>query len=138
MAKYLKSLIAVTAVLSVGGCSTFSNMETGLNTLIGQPLDAAIARIGYPSGQMQVGNDTVYAWGRQFSMNMPRYNQATTTGRVGGTGFSATTGYTSYDNVTYECNVKIITDERGIIKTWEFDGNIGGCDAYSKRLKISK
>ena len=135
---YMKKMLAVLSLLALTGCATFSTMETGLNSMIGQPLSVAIDRLGYPGGQMEVGNDRVYAWGRSFSMNMPQYNTAQTTGQVGNTGFSATTGYTSYTNVNYNCNIKIVTDSVGIIKNWEFDGNIGGCEAYSKRLKIKK
>ena len=134
----MRKLTFLASSALLGACSTFSNMETGLNTMVGQNYTAAFGKLGYPSGQMTFGEDTVYAWGRSFSMNMPRYNQTQTTGQVGGTSFSASTGYTSYSTVDYQCNVKIVVDRNGTIKNWEFDGNIGGCDAYSKRLKVPK
>ena len=133
-----KAIWAGGLALLLAGCATFGNMEKGLNAMIGQPFQVALDTLGYPQGQMQVGSDTVYGWGRKFSMSMPRYNSANTYGQVGGTPYSATTGYTTYSNVEYSCDIKIIVDQDNIIKTWEFDGNIGGCDAYSKRLKPRK
>ncbi|KEO91528.1 hypothetical protein EH31_02335 [Erythrobacter longus] len=121
--------------LSLAGCATFSNMETGLNTLMGQPLQAAIDTLGYPQGQMHVGEDTVYGWGREFTVNMPQYQTSNTYGQVGGTSFSANTGTTTYVPTNYNCNVRIAVGPDNRIKNWEFDGNIGGCEAYSSRLK---
>ena len=131
----MRAALILFSAMALSACATFSNMETGLNALIGQHINTVFARIGYPQGQMQIGNETVYAWGRSFSVNMPQYNQANTTGRIGSTPYSATTGYTTYNNVEYQCNIKVIVGPDQIVRTWEFDGNIGGCDTYSRRLK---
>lgn len=134
----MRKLVAVGAVLVLAGCATFSTMETGLQALVGQPFDAAISRLGYPSGQMKVGEDTVYGWGRSFTMNMPQYNTATTTGYVGATPISGTTGYMSSVPMQFQCDIKIAVGPDNIIKSWQYDGNVGGCGAYAKALRVKK
>ena len=136
--KAMRKYLIVGATLLISACTTFSNLETGLAALVGQPFQAAIDKIGYPAGQMKVGDDTVYAWGRNFSMSMPTYNSAQTTGTVGSTPYTANTGYTSYQSVNYQCDVKIIVGPDNVIKSWQYDGNMGGCDAYASALKVRK
>jgi hypothetical protein len=133
--KVISGIVFAVSAFALSGCTTFSHMETGLNSLMGQPLQAAIDTLGYPKGQMKVGDDTVYGWGREFSMNMPQYQTSNTYGQVGGTGFSATTGTTTYVPTNYNCNIRIAVGPDNLIKDWEFDGNIGGCEAYSERLE---
>lgn len=87
---------------------------------------------------MQVGEDTVYGWGRNFTMNMPQYRTATTTGYVGATPYSATTGTWGSVAAQYQCDIKIAVGPNNVIKTWQYDGNIGGCSAYASALKIKK
>ncbi|WP_157668145.1 hypothetical protein [Croceicoccus marinus] len=122
------------AALLLGGCTTFSNMENGLNVLMGQPIQVAFDNLGYPSGQMKVGDDTVYGWGRNFTMNMPTTSTAQTFGTVGTTPYSGTTTATSWTPTQYSCDVKIIAGPDGIIKDWQYNGNMGGCEAFAKPL----
>jgi hypothetical protein len=131
-----KTLIAL-GLLSLGGCAT-STLNDGLAALVGQPIESAIGRLGYPDGQMMLGEDTVYAWGRNFSMNMPQYRTATTTGYVGSTPVSGTTGYMSSVPIQYQCDVKIIVGSDKLIKDYDYSGDVGGCHAYSKAVKIRK
>ena len=134
----MRKLLAVAATLSLVGCTTFSTMETGLQALVGQPFDAAVARLGYPSGQMQVGGDTVYGWGRSFMMNMPQYQTSTTTGYVGSTPYSGTTGTWGSVAMQYQCDIKIAVGPDNVIKSYQYVGNIGGCGAYASALKVKK
>jgi hypothetical protein len=122
-------------VFALGGCSTFSNIEKGLTALEGRPIQAAFDRLGYPDGQMMVGSETVYTWGRSFTMNMPQYQTATTTGNVGSVPYSANTGYSTTVPMQMQCSIKVVADAAGNIKTWQYDGNMGGCSAYSSALK---
>jgi hypothetical protein len=134
----MRKLIAASAAFALAGCATISTMETGLQALVGQPFDAAIARLGYPSGQMQVGEDTVYGWGRSFMMSMPQYHTANTTGYIGSTSYSGTTGYMSSVPMQFQCDIKIAVGSDNIIKSWQYDGNAGGCGAYAGALKVKK
>lgn len=131
-----KLVLAVLAAASLTGCATFKNIETGLAALEGQPVQAAFDRLGYPDGQMNVGADTVYVWGRSFMMNMPQYNTATTYGTVGTTPYTANTGVMTSVPMQMQCSIKIAAGPDGVIKTWQYNGNVGGCSAYSSALKV--
>ena len=131
----MKKLTVLMLGVVVAGCTTFSDMENGLNYLMGQPVQVAFENLGYPSGSYQIGDDTVYGWGRSFTMNMPTTSTTSVTGTVGTTPYSGYGTTTSYAPVNYACNVKIIAGADGVIKNWEYDGNAGGCGAYSARLK---
>ena len=133
--KVFGTLIGMFAVVQLAACATFGNMEKGLNQLMSQPFEAAIDTLGYPKGQMQIGEHTVYAWGRSFEMSMPTTSTSNTTGYVGYKPFNATTNTTSWQTAEYSCDIRVVVGPDNIIKNWEFDGNIGGCEAYPKRLK---
>ncbi|MEQ3745797.1 MAG: hypothetical protein ABNH53_06110 [Henriciella sp.] len=121
--------------LGLQACTTFSDLEAGLSDLTGQPQTVAFDRLGYPDNQMEVGEDKVYFWGYSNSFSLTTPTTQTTTGYVGGTPFSAnTTGYQT-NNYNYNCSIKLIVGPDEIVKRWEYQGNIGGCSQYVKRLK---
>lgn len=129
----MKKLV-IFAALTLGGCATFSNIENGLSSLVGKPVQVAFNSLGYPSGQMKIGDDTVYGWGRNFSVSMPTTATAHTAGYVGSTPYSGNTTATTWTPTQYSCDIKIIAGPDGIIKNWQYDGNVGGCAAYAKPL----
>nr|WP_198982706.1 hypothetical protein [Herbaspirillum sp. ASV7] len=58
----MKKSISVVALLSLAGCVTFGQMHDGLTALKGQPLSAAIAKIGLPSSESTVAGMRVVKW----------------------------------------------------------------------------
>jgi hypothetical protein len=90
-------------------------IRDGLNPLLGQPIQAAIDRLGYPSEQRQILGDTVYVWS----------NQPGSVAYVSG-------------NVAFAsplwCEIQIGTNPDGTIKRWQSRGNNGGCMAYANAL----
>ena len=36
--------------------------------------------------------------------------------------------------VNYNCLIKLVADSSGILRRWEYDGNLGGCSGYIERL----
>ena len=38
-------------------------------------------------------------------------------------------------NFNYNCTIRLITLENDVVETWDYDGNIGGCERYAKSLK---
>jgi hypothetical protein len=121
--------------LLLTGCATFSSLETGLDSLVGQPFSAATAKLGYPSNQMKIGEETVYGWGRAFDMSVPTYRTGQTSGYVGTKPFNATTGYAGSTQVSFQCSLKIVVGPDQIIRKWSYDGNAGGCEGYAGALK---
>jgi hypothetical protein len=64
------AIIATMIVLSA--CATTSpqassGLEHGLNALIGQPVEIAVARLGEPIAAAPMGSAKVYGWGQGFT-----------------------------------------------------------------------
>ena len=56
----------LTSVLFLSAC-TFQYMDEGLSSLNGQPIQIAITVLGYPDGQVTVGDTVVYIWNNSES-----------------------------------------------------------------------
>jgi hypothetical protein len=129
-----KSGIAVVVLMLLVGCA-FNDMERGLEAMQGRPIQTAFSVLGYPDAKQEYAGDTVYVWttNRAGALFLPQ--TSTTYGNVGGTPVYGQTSYNQLVPVTYECTIKIVTDSGGTIKYWEYGGNQGGCQTYSKRLR---
>lgn len=130
----MKHFIAL-AVVGFAGCATFSQMESGLDRLVGQPIQAAFDTIGYPSGKQRYGSDTVYYWSSSHQGGMVVPTVQSTSGYVGSTPVYGTTTGSQYVPINAQCEIKIITNSSDMISKWEYNGNHAGCDAYTRRLK---
>jgi hypothetical protein len=125
--------LAVTLV-TISGCATFGQLEEGLNALVGRNEREAFNALGYPNGKQQFGDDTVYVWGRSSSGTLFIPQTSQTTGYVGTTPVYGTTTTTQAIPVNYSCTIKIIVGADSVIRTWEYDGNLGGCSGYIQRV----
>jgi hypothetical protein len=128
--------VAAAAVLALvaAGCATFGQLETGLAALVGRNEREAFNALGYPNGKQEFGGDVVYVWGRSTSGTVFIPQTARTTGYVGTTPVYGTTTTNQAIPVNYNCTIKIITGTDGVIRSWEYDGNLGGCRGYIERL----
>jgi len=109
-------------------------MENGLNALSGKDIRTAFNVLGYPSGKQEFGSNTVYFWSgsRVGEMYLPQ--TSTTYGTIGTTPFYGTTTSGQIVPVNYSCLIKLITNQNGMIISWEYEGNIGGCAYYIQNL----
>lgn len=130
----MKIILVLLLCLGLVGCATFGQMQRGLNALQGRNVQTAFDVLGYPSGKQEFGSDTVYYWQVNSSGTILLPQTSTTSGYVGMTPVYGSTTYNQVVPVNYNCLIKLITDEKGIIKTWEYNGNYGGCASYIKRL----
>ena len=117
------------SILVLAGCVTFGQLEEGLNLLGGRSESEVFNALGYPDGKQEIGEETMYIWSTNRTMLLP--NTQTTTGYVGGTPFYGTSTTTSTLNLN--CTIKIIFSS-GMVKTWQYQGNLGGCEPYINRL----
>ena len=124
----------VLVLLVLAGCATFGGMEDNLNGLVGRPEREAFKALGYPNSKQNFGNETVYVWGRSSSGTYYVPQTTSTTGYVGSTPVYGTTTYNQPVAYNYNCTIRVIVDQQNYIKTWEYDGNLGGCAAYMQRL----
>lgn len=132
MRNVLASILLITCLAS---CATFGQLETGLKSLMGHDAQTAFDALGYPSGKMNFGTDTVYYWAINRSGTLVLPQTSTTSGYVGSTPVYGSTTYNQVVPVNYNCQIKLIADSNGTLKSWEYEGNIGGCQSYISRLK---
>jgi hypothetical protein len=81
-----------------------------LKPYYGQPATALIAKLGYPTDQKTVADHKIYIWSTSHLV-----------GDEGGT-------------TQYYCTIRAVLDPNDIITNFDWEGNLGGCDAYMQRL----
>lgn len=128
----MKLIVAMMA-LGLSGCMA-SRMNAGLNSLLGQPVEAAVDRLGYPDGQREMLGDTLYVWSSSHQAYLPTAQVSTTNGMVGGTPFYGTS--TSYGMMGAQayCSIQIAVSD-GRISHYQWSGNPLGCDSYASLLR---
>ncbi len=131
-----KALLCGSLVLALGACaSTFEDMTAGFNTLNGRPLQDAYAVFGYPDRVRDVDNLKYSEWSVNSSNTfmMPTTNYGN--GYVGNTPY--TYSYNSYMpmQVSYNCYVRIVSDQSGVIINGFSEGNRNGCEIYAQRMR---
>lgn len=138
----MKQILALLTLLALTGCATWSQMDQGLASLRGKPLDRAIKVLGYPSGEQNIAGKRLIVWARNATQTMYHPQTATTYGNVYSGGvmgtYSQTTTYGTYVPVTYACNITLEVDSSDTIVAYQYQGNIGGCAPYIRSLEKSK
>lgn len=131
----MRRMIWVMATVTfLSGCQTFGQLERGLDALMGHSAQEAFGIIGYLTAKQQFGSDIVYVWSTSSSGALVFPSTSHSNGTVGGVGYNGTTTYNQVVPVNYSCLIKLIADENDRLKRWEYEGNIGGCSAYTSRL----
>lgn len=134
MNRKLHVIAALILMSTFFGCSTFTDIQDGLGVMIGKPVSTAIEVLGYPTNKMEIGSDEVYIWNIDRTEVDYVPQTATTTGQVGATKFSSSTTYSQAQIYQSVCTVRVISGRNGLIKNWDFSGNISGCQSFSERL----
>ena len=120
------------------GCAT-QVLDEELPKYSGRHVDALISMLGLPDGEQMVAGRRIIVWhnSRSGSYSVPQYN--TGTANTYGYGGSSTTNYsyTTYRNQSYNytCTIKAVLNEKNIVQYLEYEGNQGGCLAFSRRLR---
>ncbi|MDH7975936.1 hypothetical protein QH494_27470 [Sphingomonas sp. AR_OL41] len=133
----IKRLVPLCAVV-LAGCTTFSNIDEGMTALVGQPIDAAVDKLGYPTNQVTVGGKKIYTWGRSYISSIPSLTTSNVNGTVNGRNYSGTVTTTGSQPVEMYCTLRFITDQNDVIVDYNWAGNLGGCGLYSRYLKVPK
>ncbi|SKB50883.1 hypothetical protein [Luteibacter sp. 22Crub2.1] len=127
----MKRIAAVAAAAMVlSGCVSFSSIQKKLDGYKGRPLDDAIAHLGYPTAERTVAGHHLFVWGDSHAMALPSYKTSTTSGTVGGTPYSGTTGTWGTETIQAECVVTMEVNEAKVVTNVTFSGNHAGCDRY--------
>lgn len=133
------TVAAVTCcAFALTGCVTFGQFDKGMSALVGEELDTAIQVFGMPSGEQTVAGRRYVQWGRSSSGFVPITNTTTSYGTFNTAynfgNYSKTTTGTSYLPVSYNCTVTVAVDSSDRIQRTQYEGNLGGCEPYIKRL----
>ena len=134
-----KFLLLIVFALFTTSCTTFKDLETGLIQHKGLSIDTLINKIGYPSAEMNIAGRKLYVWSTSQNVSMPSTSTVNTGGTVySGTNmgiYSGTSTVTTMQNMNFNCKITIEVDDNNIIKSGSYEGNIGGCDRWSRALK---
>lgn len=107
------AVIAIAALLS--GCAT-ARLNSGLQKVIGQPVDVLVGAWGYPGDQREMMGHTLYVWSNDGgAMAVPLYGGGVFTARL-------------------QCQVQIAVDSQRIVTSYQWNGNNGGCAPFARRL----
>ena len=111
----MRFLIVAAVAGCLAGCAT-EQLNTGLEKVIGQPVDVLVSAWGYPSAQREIMGHTLYVWSNNGgAMAVPMY---------GGGVFAA----------RLTCTVQVAVDAQNIITSYQWNGNNGGCAPLARRI----
>jgi hypothetical protein len=131
----MRRILAVVGLaLGLSGCLS-DQMNTGLSFMVGQNIQFAVSRLGYPDGQREMLGDTIYVWSTSREVNLPMMTTSTTTGSVGTVPIYGQTMSTQFVPANFNCTIELGAGPDNIIKSWQWSGNIGGCMQYARALQ---
>lgn len=108
-------VLVITAVACLAGCAT-EQLNTGLQKVMGQPIDVLVSDWGYPTAQREIMGHTLYIWSNDRGvMAVPMYGGGMFAGRL-------------------TCTVQVAVDKNNIITSYQWNGNQGGCAALARRI----
>lgn len=128
--------VAITAAsLALSACAAHtqasSALSNSLEAMIGQSVEAAVARLGPPSATESVGSDRVYGWGHAVSRTellhpLPGFIDAANS--QGGVFPPPRT------TIRDSCVIRIVVGADGLIREWDYQNNERGCRSYATPL----
>jgi len=126
----MKVLGSALLFLFIAACSTFSSIDEGVASLRGQNINSLINIIGLPSAEQNIAGRKIFVWDTSQTVStttaVPIYNPS---------------GFNSYvyapSSAEYVCTIKVVVDENDIIQSHELEGNIGGCQRWSRRISAA-
>ena len=131
-----RSLVVAIFLFNAAGCVSVSPMDAGLNALMGESVDTAIAVLGKPTEVEGLGRDTLHIWtASRIELRSEQHaieSRGDTPGAMATYPGPRTSAVVSYEHY---CNLRLLVDPRGRIIKWAHDGNRSGCRDYNKALK---
>jgi hypothetical protein len=117
------------------GCA-IQQLEKGMDSLLGQPVNRLIEKIGFPSEEKVVAKRKIYVW--QISSTHLSTNTQTSaySGMVGTKpvyGTATTYGGTTAMPVSCKLTVEVDSDDKIIY--WIGEGSEFGCATYARRFE---
>lgn len=135
----MKKLALLTLPALLSGCMTWSAFGDSLQNLVGDPIDTAINKIGYPNAERTIAGHHIYTWASNATgvLTVPQtsFGTATAYGPAGSaTAYGTSTTFAAMP-VAYHCEIDLEVDMENRIQAYQFNGNVGGCMRYYRALK---
>ncbi|WP_400083012.1 hypothetical protein [Yoonia sp. R78084] len=139
----MKLIKTLAAFVFAAACTTFEDIDGGLDAFQGRSINDLISVIGFPEGERTVAGRKLVVW--SSSQNVTTVTPVTTysSGTANafgnsGYGFGSYSGTsTTYvpQTVNYNCTIMVEIDQNNRILGHNFEGNIGGCERYAAALR---
>jgi hypothetical protein len=135
-----KILIGCAAALALGACASAGDLKVSLDSLVGQPVQRAVDRLGPPAAQSDDSDGgKTYVWESNYDVQYSTSQPTSTLGVKDPNDVAGATTpgaqATSSEATNYRCFVRVTTGGDGLIKTTAWGGNGDGCAAYASRLR---
>lgn len=111
----MRILMVGAAVVYLSACAT-EQLNTGLQKVIGMPVDVLVSDWGYPTAQREIMGRTLYVWSNEGgAMAVPLYGGGVYAARL-------------------TCTVQVAVNAKNIITSYQWNGNNGGCAPLARRI----
>jgi len=127
-------ILLLALAVGLAGCAS-DQMDKRLGFLAGQNIQFAVARLGDPDSKRTELGDTIYVWKSNQNVSLPTGAYGAY-GSVGGAPPYGTAGGPHYVPNNRSCIIQLATGADGVIKSWQWSGNMGGCARYAHRLSL--
>lgn len=122
--------------LMLSACATTTQqasteLKSSLDSMVGQPVGVAVARLGEPMASVPMGSQSVYGWGYGFTRS--EFTNAAP-GWVNAADFQGGVFPAPRRSVQDSCVIRMVVDADGVIRAWDYQGDDRGCSAYADRL----
>lgn len=129
------SVLLIAISMFATGCAT-QRLTKGMDSLMGQPVNSLIEKIGFPNEEKIIANRKVYVW--QMSSTHISINPQTTTysGMVGTRPvYGTATTYSGTTAMPVSCKLTVEVDNEEKIIYWTGEGSEFGCAPYARRFE---
>lgn len=132
----LKSLrhAVLLAALPLAACASYERLDSGLNTLVGQDREVAIARLGFPDEQREIAGKDVFIWETGFRWYDRGGYYGGCSQRYGGIRSMSCVGFAP-SIASNHCQVRVIAEKSGKITDVDRQGDVGACQTFANRLQ---
>lgn len=98
----------------------------------GKPVEAAVAKLGMPTSQQPIMNETAYIWSTSYDDVgvIPTYS----TGSLGSVPVT-TSSFTVGPAGTASCRLRVFVKGDGLIRGWDVEGGQRACRRYADDLR---
>lgn len=110
----LSRWLLVIPALTLSACAA-QVIESHMNPMLGKPVSAVFARLGYPDGETTVAGHRAYVWSNQGMEVLPVVVPTTTAGYVGRVPVNMTTNTYGAMNAQYSCRIRVFVDDSEIV-----------------------